>query len=61
MNKRKTLGLGHFCKLFGIKNSYNKLYEEAMEKYKVERPEYIDSEDDESLFDSIFGGKRGDE
>lgn len=47
--------------MFGIKNSYNKLYEEAMEKYRVERPEYVDSEDDESLFDAIFGGKRGDE
>ena len=51
--------MGHFCKMFGIKNSYNSLYEEAMKKYEVERPEYVDSEDDESLFESIFGGKRG--
>ena len=54
-----TWFMGHFTKMFGIKNSYNALYEEAMEKYKVERPEYVDSDDDESLFESIFGGKRG--
>lgn len=54
-----TWFMGHFCKMFGIKNSYNKLYEEAMEKYKVNRPEYVDSDDDESIFESIFGGKRG--
>lgn len=51
--------LGHFCKMFNIKNSYNKMYEEEMEKYKVERPEYVESDDDENVFDAIFGGKRG--
>jgi len=51
--------LGHFCKMFGIKNSYNRMYEEEMAKYKVERPEYVESDDDENVFDSIFGSKRG--
>lgn len=51
--------LGHFCKMFGIKNSYNKMYEEEMAKYRVERPEYIESDDDENVFDAIFGSKRG--
>ena len=51
--------LGHFCKMFGIKNSYNRMYEEEMNKYKVERPEYIDADDEESVFDAIFGGKKG--
>lgn len=45
--------------MFGIKNSYNKLYEDAMAEYSVKRPEYVDSDDDESLFESIFGVKKG--
>ena len=46
--------LGHLCKMMGIKNSYSRLYEEEMAKYKVEKPEYED--DDEALFDAVFGG-----
>lgn len=45
--------LGHLCKMMRIKNSYSKMYEEEMTKYKVEKPEYED--DDEALFDSVFG------
>lgn len=44
--------LGHLCKMIGIKNTYSKLYDEEMQKYRVERPEYED--DDEALFDSVF-------
>ena len=44
--------LGHLCKMLHIKNSYSRMYDEEMEKYRVERPEYED--DDEALFDSIF-------
>lgn len=58
-NAVPTTSLGHFCKMFGIKNSYNKLYEDAIAEYKVERPEYVDAEDDESVFDAIFGSKKG--
>lgn len=54
-----TWFLGHFCKMFGIKNSYNRMYEEEMKKYTVDRPEYIESDDDESVFDAIFGNKKG--
>lgn len=32
--------LGHLCKMLGISNDYSRLYEEEMEKYKVEIPEY---------------------
>jgi len=46
--------LGHLCKMMGIKNSYSRMYEEEMDKYKVNKPEYED--DDEALFDAVFGG-----
>lgn len=46
--------LGHICKMLGIKNTYCKLYEEEIAKLRVEHPEY-DEEDDETLFDDIFG------
>ena len=44
--------LGHLCKMMGIKNSYARMYEEEMNKYKVDKPEYED--DDDALFDSVF-------
>lgn len=50
--------LGHLCKMMGIKNSYSRMYEEEMKKYKVDKPEYED--DDEALFDAVFGGELDD-
>jgi hypothetical protein len=50
--------LGHLCKMLGIKNTYCKLYEEEMERLRVRAPEFED-EDDESLFNDIFGGDAG--
>ena len=47
--------LGHLCKMLGIKNTYCKLYEEEIDKMRVDRPEYED-EDDETVFNDIFGG-----
>lgn len=47
--------LGHLCKMLGIKNTYCKLYEAEIEKMRVDMPEYED-EDDETLFNDIFGG-----
>lgn len=46
--------LGHLCKMLGIKNTYCKLYEQEIEKLRVERPD-IEEEDDEMFFDDIFG------
>lgn len=46
--------LGHLCKMMNIKNSYARMYEEEMSKYKVEKPEY--EGDEEALFDTVFGG-----
>lgn len=45
--------LGHLCKMLHIKNSYCKLYEDEIQKLRLERPEYED-EDDESFFNDIF-------
>lgn len=45
--------LGHLCKMIGIKNSYARMYEEEIAKYRVERPQY--QGDDEALFDAVFG------
>lgn len=47
--------LGHLCKMMGIKNSYSRMYDEEMEKYRVEKPEY--EGDDEALFDAVFNLK----
>lgn len=45
--------LGHLCKMLGIKNTYSRMYDEEMKKYKIEKPEY--EEDEEALFDAVFG------
>ena len=50
--------LGHLCKMMGIKNRYSRMYDEEMEKYKVEKPEY--EGDDEALFDAVFSPKKED-
>ncbi len=44
---------GHLSKMLGLRNSYSKMYEDEMEKYKVELPEYED-DDGEALFNDIF-------
>lgn len=52
--------LGHLCKMMGIKNSYSRMYEEEMAKYKVDKPQY--ESDDEALFDAVFSSNiEGDE
>lgn len=49
-----TWYLGHACKMAGIKNHYSKMYEDAMARYRVERPD-LDEEDDETVLDIILG------
>ena len=51
--------LGHLCKMLGIRNTYCRLYEEEMQRLRVER-EISEDEDDESAFDDIFGDSGGD-
>ena len=45
--------LGHLCKMLRIKNTYSRLYEEEIAKYRVDPPE-ADEEDEESIFNNIF-------
>ena len=49
---------GHISKTLGFKNMYCEMYEKEMEKMKVNRPEAysVDDDDDESVFNSMFGG-----
>ena len=49
-----TWYLGHACKMVGLRNSYCKMYEDAMDELRVKHPEY-DEEDDDSLLNDIFG------
>ena len=45
--------MGHICRMVGFKNFYSKLYDEEIERLRVERPEYED-EDDEDLLVDVF-------
>lgn len=44
---------GHLAKMLGIKKAEVKLYEDEIEKIRVERPEY-DDEDDEAMLNDFF-------
>lgn len=44
---------GHLSKMLGIKNTYSKMYDDEIAKYRVERPEY-DDDDDETVINDIF-------
>ena len=50
-----TWFFGHTCKMVGLKNSYCKQYDEAIEELRVKHPEY-DSEDDDAFLDDVFNG-----
>lgn len=48
-----TWFLGHACKMVGLRNSYCKMYESAMDELRAKRPELAD-EDDDTLLSDIF-------
>lgn len=48
---------GHLAKMMGLKNGLSNLYNKFIKKYTVERPEYEGDEDNEALFDAIFGSQ----
>lgn len=50
--------MGHLTKMLGIKGGYTKLYEEEVERLRVEKPEY-DEEDDETLLSDFYSGTAG--
>ena len=48
--------MGHVCKMVGLKNYYSRLYDEEIERLRVERPEYEDEDDEDLLIDVFNGG-----
>lgn len=48
---------GHLAKMMGLKNGLSNLYTKFIKKYTVEKPEYKSEENDEALFDAIFGSQ----
>jgi hypothetical protein len=45
--------IGHLCKMLGIKNRYAKMYEDEMDKYRVEIPE-LEEADSEDVYDYLL-------
>ena len=46
---------GHASKMLGLKNTFSHLYERFMKKYTVNKPEYDEDEDSETVFEKVFG------
>ena len=52
--------MGHLCKMLGLKNAYEQLYQDEIDRLRVEKPEY-DGDDDEAFFmDVMTEGDRED-
>ena len=49
--------LGHVCKMLNKKNGFSRLYEEEMRKWRIEKPEFDDEDDDEFLEDVLSSGE----
>lgn len=49
--------MGHLCKMVGVKNGYTKLYEEEIERLRVELPEYGEDEEEDMLIEAYSGGE----
>lgn len=45
--------MGHLCKMLGKKNGFSKLYEDEIQRLRVERPEYSGEEDEEMYMDIL--------
>ena len=51
-----TWYLGHACKMVGLRNSYCRAYEEAIEELRVKHPEEAE-EDDDTFLSDLFSEK----
>lgn len=47
---------GHLSKMMGLKNGLSNLYSKFIKKYTVEKPEYDNDDNNEAIFDAVFGG-----
>lgn len=45
--------MGHLCKMLGLKNGYEQLYQDEIDRLRVEKPEY-DGDDDEAFFMDVM-------
>lgn len=52
---------GHVCKMLGVKNGYTRMYEEEINRLRVEKPEYEDEDDETLLVDAYSESQDGDE
>ena len=52
--------LGHVCKMLGKKNGFSRMYEEEMRRWRVEKPEYKDEEDDEEFLTDVLSSEEED-
>lgn len=53
--------MGHLCKMLGLKNGYAKLYEDEIERLRVQAPEYDDEENDEAFLTDLFDNTPSDD
>lgn len=51
---------GHASKMLGLKNTFSHLYERFMKKYTVNKPEYDEDTDSETVFEKVFGSMEDD-
>lgn len=49
-----TWMFGHLAKMVGLRNSYTQMYEDEMDRLRVEKPEYA-NDDDDDLITAAFG------
>ena len=46
---------GHMSRMMNLKNAFSHTYENYIKKYTVDKPQYDEETDSETLFDQIFG------
>ena len=47
---------GHLAKAFGLKNGYSNLYDEEIDKYRVEKPKPVEGEvTSDDIYGTLFG------
>lgn len=51
---------GHLCKILGINNDYSKMYEEEMQKYRVELDEDEYTEEDDDMLSDLINNANND-
>ena len=57
LRKYVFIWMGHLCKMLGLKNGYEKMYEDEIARLRVEKPEY-DGDDDEAFMMEVMNEER---